>query len=204
MTGWPRSPAAHRARSDKPYNLLGFIFGYLSAKPYDIFELRMALWISRIRVIFCRVCEIALPDKTVRCPMCQRHLRAPVALVSVGLVLVCVLLSGLLWGSGRLKNKVEGWEVSREDVLKTVQSLVATNPAVHNPVAFSGSDQTLVEHWDGRRWRVSGYVDTRPQPGVKVRTLYFAVLLENGKTWELEDLQLQSMEFGPGPATRGN
>ena len=70
---------------------------------------------------------------------------------------------------------------------------------MRNPVSFSGIDQTTVEHWDGRRWRVSGYVDTRPQPGVKVRTLYFAVLLENGKTWELEDLQLQSMEFGPGP-----
>ena len=41
-----------------------------------------------------------------------------------------------------------------------------------------------------------------PQPGVKVRTLYFAVLLKNGKTWNLEDLQLQSMESGrvPPPA----
>jgi hypothetical protein len=75
---------------------------------------------------------------------------------------------------------------------------------VHNPVSFSGIDQTTVEHWDGRRWRVSGYVDTRPQPGVKVRTLYFAVLLTDGRTWNLEDLQLQSMEFGSGSAARGN
>ena len=155
-------------------------------------------------MIFCRVCEIALPDSTMRCPMCQRNLRLPVHLVTSGVVLVCVLLGGLLWGSARLKNKVDRWEVSSGDVLKAAQSLVATNPAVRNPVSFSGIDQTTVEHWDGRRWRVSGYVDTRPQPGVKVRTLYFAVLLENGKTWELEDLQLQSMEFGPGPATRGN
>jgi hypothetical protein len=164
----------------------------------------MPLWISRTCVIFCRVCEIALPDRTVRCPMCQRHLHMPVRMVAGAVVLVCVLLGGLLWGSGRIKNKVERWEVSSEDVLKAAQSLVASNPAVHNPVSFSGIEQTTVEQWDGRRWRVSGYVDTRPKPGVKVRTLYFAVLLSNGKNWDLEDLQLQSMEFGPGPATRKN
>jgi hypothetical protein len=136
--------------------------------------------------------------------MCQRHLRVPVNLAAGVVVLVCVLLGGLLWGSGRLKNKVDSWEVSSVDVLKAVQSLVATNPAVQNPVSFSGIDQTTVEHWDGRRWRVSGYVDTRPQPGVKVRTLYFAVLLKDGGTWNLEDLQLQSMEFGSGSAAHGN
>ena len=164
----------------------------------------MPPWAPRTRVIFCRVCEIGLPDSTLRCPMCQRNLRMPVHLVAAGIVIFCVLLSGLLWGSGRLKSKVERWEVSSDHVRRVVQSLVVTNPAVHNPVAFSGIDQTTVEHLDGRRWRVSGYVDTRPQPGVKVRTLYFAVVLRNGRTWDLEDLQLQSMELGPVPATRGN
>jgi hypothetical protein len=41
-------------------------------------------------------------------------------------------------------------------------------------------------------------VDTRPQPGIKVRTLYFAVIQQNEQSWKLEDLQLQSMEFS-GP-----
>ena len=86
-------------------------------------------------------------------------------------------------------------------MLTTAQKLVSINPAVHNPVGFSGADQTTVEHWDGRRWRVSGYVDTQPQPGTKVRTLlYFAVLLYTGTNWDLEDLQLQSMESGAGAA----
>ena len=102
-------------------------------------------------MIFCRVCEIALPDSTMRCPMCQRNLRLPVHLVTSGVVLVCVLLGGLLWGSARLKNKVDRWAVSSGDVLKAAQSLVATNPAVRNPVSFSGIDQTTVEHWDGGR-----------------------------------------------------
>ena len=151
-------------------------------------------------MIFCRVCEIALPDGTSRCPMCQRHLRMPVTLIASGVVLFCAFIGFLLWAPASLKNRVDGWQVSREDVLKAAQSMVAANPAVHNPVGFSGMDQTTVEHWDGRRWRVSGYIDTRPQPGVKLRTLYFAVLVNNGKTWGLEDLQLQSMEFGSGAA----
>jgi hypothetical protein len=154
-------------------------------------------------VIFCRACEIGLPDGTTHCPMCQRNLRLPVPLiVGGGGVLLLGVLVVLLWGSGRIKNRVEGWQVSNEDAVKAAQSLVAANPAVRNPVGFSGSDQTTVEHWDGRRWRISGYVDTRPQPGVTVRTLYFAVLLRNGKTWDLEDLQLQSMEFGSGSGGR--
>ena len=136
--------------------------------------------------------------------MCQRNLRMPVRLAVGAAILFCILLGGLLWGSGRIKNKVVIWETSRADVLKVAQTLVAASPAVQNPVGFSGLDQTTVERWDGRRWRVSGYVDTRPQPGVKVRTLYFAVLLSDGKSWGLEDLQLQCMEFGGGAATRKN
>jgi hypothetical protein len=160
--------------------------------------------VPRTPLIFCRSCDIALPDGTARCPMCQRNLRLPVKLIAGGVVLLCVLMGVLLWGSGRLKNRVDRWQVSSEDARQAAQKLVATNPAVHNPVGFSGMDQTTVEHWDGRRWRVSGYFDTRPQPGVKVRTLYFAVLLHDGKIWNLEDLQLQSMEFGSGSSVRKN
>ena len=149
-------------------------------------------------MIFCRACEIALPDGTTRCPMCQRNLCLPVPLIAGGVVLFLGLLVVLLLGSGRIKHRVEGWRVSSQDAVKAAQSVVAANPAVRNPVRFSDGDQTTVENWDGRRWRVSGYVDTRPQPGVQVRTLYFAVLLRNGTTWDLEDLQLQNMELGSG------
>ena len=128
--------------------------------------------------------------------MCQRNLRLPTSLIAGGgVVLLCALMGLLLWGSGRIKNRVERWQVTNEDARNAAQTLIAANPAVRNPVSFSGSGQTTVEHWD-RRWRVSGYVDTRPQPGVTVRTLYFAVLLHNGSAWNLEDLQLQSTESG--------
>ena len=123
-------------------------------------------------------------------------------LIGGGVVAFVVILGVLLLYSGRIRNRVQRWEVSNEDVLKAAERLVSTNPAVRNPVGFSGADQTTVEHWDGRRWRVSGYIDTRPEPGVQVRTLYFAVLLNNGANWNLEDLQLQSMEFGSGKARR--
>jgi hypothetical protein len=45
---------------------------------------------------------------------------------------------------------------------------------------------------------------TRRRDGVKVRTLYSAVRLCNGKTWDLEDLHVQSMEFGSGSGGRKN
>ena len=148
-------------------------------------------------MIFCRACDIALPDATTRCPLCQRNLRLPVTLIVGGAVLFCALLGGLLWGSGRIKNRLDRWMISSEAVLRAAESLIANSPAVHNTVGFSGIDQTTIEHWDGGRWRVAGYIDTSPQPGVKVRTLYFAVLLRSGRNWNLEDLQLQNMQFAP-------
>ena len=151
-------------------------------------------------MIFCRHCEIALTDDTLQCPMCGRDTRLSVKKVVIagGLFGLCVLLGGVLLFSGKIKARAQTSEISAADVLKTAQRLVSENPAVRNPIRFSSADQTTVEHWDGRRWRVSGYVDTKPGHGAKVRTLYFAVLLNNGTNWNLEDLQLQSMEFGGG------
>ena len=155
-------------------------------------------------MIFCRHCEIAMTDDTVRCPMCGRKVRTGLRrlLIGGGALAFCLILGLGLWGSGRIKNRVQRSEISNDDVLKVAKKLVATNPAVRNAVSFSGADQTRVEHWNGRRWRVSGYIDTQPEPGLKVRTLYFAVLLNNGANWNLEDLQLQSMEFGSRKARR--
>jgi len=128
--------------------------------------------------------------------MCQRSLRFPKMLIGVGALMIFAVVGLFLWVSPRIKNRVDRTQFSSEQVLQATQSLVKNNPAVHNPVGFSTMEQATVERWDGRRWRVSGYIDSRPQPGVKVRTLYFAVVLNNGKDWNLEDLQLQSMEFG--------
>jgi hypothetical protein len=153
-------------------------------------------------VIFCRSCDIALPNGTRYCPRCQRNLHLPVFWMASAATLFLVLLGILLVGSGRLKTRLERRQFSKEYILKTAQSLVAANPAVRNPSGFSGVDQSTVEDWVGRRWRVSGWVDTRPQPGVHVRTLYFVVLVRNGNTLNLEDLQLQSMESGSGSSQR--
>jgi hypothetical protein len=131
--------------------------------------------------------------------MCQRLIGLPVhLLITVGVLSFALVLFGFIWYSGRLKNQVDRRTVSAQDVLKVTQDLVAKSPSVNNPISFSNLDQTTVEHWSNRRWRVSGYVDTRPQPGIKVRTLYFAVIQQNEQSWKLEDLQLQSMEFS-GP-----
>jgi hypothetical protein len=128
--------------------------------------------------------------------MCHRNVALPVRLlIGAGVLGLVALLMGFVWSSARLKNKVDRILASRQEVLTATQQLVAESPALQNPISFSALDQTAIEHWDNRRWRVSGYVDTRGGPGVKVRTLYFAVVQQVGSGWNLEDLQLQSMEF---------
>ena len=131
--------------------------------------------------------------------MCQRYIGWPVRiLMATGVLGFLLVLFGFIWYSSRIKNRVDRRDVSSQDVLTATEELVTKSGNVSNPISFSSLDQTTVEHWSNRRWRVSGYVDTRPQPGVKVRTLYFAVIQQNEQAWKLEDLQLQSMEFS-GP-----
>jgi hypothetical protein len=128
--------------------------------------------------------------------MCQRLVGWPVRLLILGGVLsFAAVLFGFIWYSARIKNSVDRRPVSSRDVLNATQELVSRSGNVNDLISFSSLDQTTVEHWSNRRWRVSGYVDRRPQPGVKVRTLYFAVVQQAGQSWKLEDLQLQSMEF---------
>ena len=128
------------------------------------------------------------------CPMCRRPVRS-LRMVIVGTAVVGMLaLLVLLSGSSSFKSRVLSWRFSPDVVVKATQGLVAKNPAVHNPVAFSTPEQTTVEHWDAYRWRVSGFVDSQPAGGARVRTLYFAVVQNAGNDWRLEDLQLQNIE----------
>jgi hypothetical protein len=117
-------------------------------------------------------------------------------LMIVGAVALVLMLVILLAGSTRLKSRVQSWKLSPDVVLKATEVLVAKSPALHSPVHFSALDQSSIEHWDAYRWRVSGFVDNQGDGGVKVRTLYFAVVQSSGNDWKLEDLQLQNIEPG--------
>jgi hypothetical protein len=143
----------------------------------------------------CKTCKLDLPQRSTKCPMCQRPVRSLRLLIVGGAVAGVLLLLVLLAGSSSFKSRVLSWRFSPEVVVKATQSLVAKSPAVHNPVAFSSPEQTTVEHWDAYRWRVSGFVDSQPeQGGARIRTLYFAVVQNAGSDWRLEDLQLQNID----------
>jgi hypothetical protein len=134
--------------------------------------------------------------------MCQRNLRFSMPMMIGGALMAVLVLFLLLGGSSRFKTRVQNWRLSPDVVLKATQELVARSPALHNPVSFSAPEQTTVDHWDAYRWRVSGYVDTQPQSGSRVRTLYFAVVQNMGGDWRLEDLQLQNIEAGSSGSGR--
>ena len=62
-------------------------------------------------------------------------------------------------------------------------------------VNFGKLEETVIERWDVARWRVAGYVDTQPNPGVKIHTLYSCVLQYNGADrWAVEDVQFERVE----------
>jgi len=152
-------------------------------------------------LVKCPSCEIGLPDGTVRCPSCQRNLLLPMWGLIVGVVAVCGILGAFLYLSGRLKNRVEGSLSTPAAAYSAARDAVSKNPAIHDLVKFSGEQETTIERWDRYRYRVSGYVDMQPKTGSRVRTLFFCVMRFSGEKWDVEDMQLQSMEF-PGGSTR--
>ena len=151
-------------------------------------------------MITCPSCHVGLPDGTTRCPSCQRNLWLPVKGIVAGVLMVCAVLGLFLARSGRLKTSVETSLTNASAAYDAAKEAVAKNPAIHDPVKFSGAQETSIERWDQYRWRVSGYVDSQPKKGTKVRTLYFCVMRFSGERWDVEDMQLQSMEFPGGGA----
>ena len=146
-------------------------------------------------MVTCPECEIALQDGTHRCPRCGRRLALPrKAILATGVVLMGLLVLAL-WGSGRAKNNLAWAETRPADAYKAAVAFVGKEPAVSGAVKFSQLEETVIERWDVGRWRVSGYVDTQPKPGVTVHTLYYCVLQYKGTgRWAIEDMQFERVE----------
>ena len=146
-------------------------------------------------MVTCPECEIALQDGTHRCPRCGRRLALPrKAILATGVVLMGLLVLAL-WGSGTVKNNLAWAETRPADAYKAAVAFVGKEPAVSGAVKFSQLEETVIERWDVGRWRVSGYVDTQPKPGVTVHTLYYCVLQYKGTDrWAIEDMQFERVE----------
>jgi hypothetical protein len=116
------------------------------------------------------------------------------AILAVGVVLMALLVLAL-WRSGPVKNTLAWGETRPADAYRAAVAFVGKEPAVRGALNFSQLEETVIERWDVGRWRVSGYVDTQPKPGVKIHTLYYCVLQYNGADrWAIEDMQFERVE----------
>jgi hypothetical protein len=127
--------------------------------------------------------------------VCGRLLALPrKAILVVGVVLMALLVLAL-WRSGPVKNKLAWGETRPADAYQAAVAFVGKEPAVRGAVNFGKLEETVIERWDVARWRVAGYVDTQPNPGVKIHTLYSCVLQYNGADrWAIEDVQFERVE----------
>jgi hypothetical protein len=127
--------------------------------------------------------------------MCHRLLALPrKAILAAGVVLMALLVLAL-WLSGPVKNNLAWAETRPADAYKAAVAFVGKEPAVSGAVKFSQLDETVIERWDVGRWRVSGYVDAQPKPGITVHTLYYCVLQYKGADrWAVEDMQFERVE----------
>ena len=127
--------------------------------------------------------------------MCGRLLALPrKAILITGVVLMALLVLALL-GSSSVKNQLAWAETRPADAYKAAVAFVGKEPAGRGAVKFSNLEETVIERWDVGRWRVSGYVDAQPKPGVKIHTLYYCVLRYTGADhWAIEDLQFERVE----------
>jgi hypothetical protein len=113
----------------------------------------------------------------------------------VGGVVLVVLLGLALWGSGKVKNRLAWGQTRPADAYKAAMTFVGKNPAMRGVVSFSKLEDTIVERWDVGRWRVAGFADLQPQPGVKTHILYYCVLRYNGsENWAIEDMQFERVQ----------
>ena len=111
-----------------------------------------------------------------------------------GMVLIA-LLGLALWGSGIAKSRLEWGETRPADAYKAAMEFVAKNPTMRGAVKFSKLEETVVERWDASRWRVAGFADTQPQPGVNTRVHYYCVLeFDGGDRWAIQDMEFERVQ----------
>ncbi len=143
-------------------------------------------------MITCPDCKIGLHDSVRRCPVCGRGLRMPPwapAILAVGLV---VALALGLYGSGKIKNKLVWGQTTAADAYAAARGYVEKESSVRGAATFGNLSESVVERWDAKRWRVSGFVDSKDKSGAKWRTRYYCVVRYNGNDhWAVEDLQLE-------------
>ena len=146
-------------------------------------------------MLTCPKCEIGLREGTRRCPKCGRLLALPRRVMLVAGVVLSVLLGLALWRSGVVKSRLAWGETRPADAYKAAMAFVAKNPDMGGAVKFSTLEETIVEHFDVRRWRVAGFADMPPQPGVQTHVLYTCVLRYTGSGhWAVEDMQFQRVD----------
>ena len=146
-------------------------------------------------MIICPECEFGLPEGTGRCPMCGRLLALRRTVLMIAGVVLVVLLGLALWGSGVAKSRLAWGETRPADAYKAAMTFVASNPAMLGAAKFSTLEETVIERWDVGRWRVAGFADTRPQPGVNTRVLYYCVLRYDGADrWAVLDMQFERVQ----------
>jgi hypothetical protein len=127
--------------------------------------------------------------------MCGRLLVLPRTAMLVAGVVLLALLGLFLWGSGVAKTRLAWGETMPVDAYKAAVAFVAKDPAMRGAVKFSKLEETVVERWDVGRWRVAGFADTQPKPGVKTRVFFHCVLQYTGTDhWAIEDMQFEKVE----------
>jgi len=127
--------------------------------------------------------------------MCGRVLALPRTAMTVAGVVLVALLGLALWGSGIAKSRLAWGETRPADAYKAAIAFVAKDPTMRGAVKFGKLEETVVERWDVGRWRVAGFADTRPQPGVNTRVLYYCVLRYDGADrWAVLDMQFERVQ----------
>jgi hypothetical protein len=127
--------------------------------------------------------------------MCGRLLILPRTAIVVAGMLLLALLGLALWGSGKAKSRLAWGETRPADAYKAAVAFVAKNPIMRGAVKFSKLEESVVERWDVGLWRVSGFADMPPRPGVKTRVLYYCVLQYIGVGhWAIQDMQFEKVE----------
>lgn len=150
-------------------------------------------------MIECRDCKIYLADDEVYCPLCHRKLGLPRRAMVAGLVVLIAVLGIALYGSAKIKNRLDRLQARPDSIYGLVQSYVAKEPAFQHAVRFSTRKESMMERSDAGHWRVSGFVETIDGAGVTVHTVYSCLVERRGfGHWGVRDLQVLEVEHPAG------
>nr|ALS89778.1 double zinc ribbon [uncultured bacterium] len=149
---------------------------------------------AKSKSLLCPRCRLPLRGHESLCPACGKRVFFPEWLLAVFLIAIALLVGVGVFAAGYIKAAADRSGVRPMDAYTATKQFVLRHPAVKAPAEFAPFQDTVLEPWGPRRWRITGRAATRDKSGSAIQVMYTCIVGRESENWVLEDITVELLK----------